>query len=204
MIGAEIVIFLLILAVIVVGAGIALYVLESIGVMKLARNRGMRNPWLIWIPVVGSFTIGALADDIQARQGKQTYFRYLLLGGNLLGSVISNVSNASYFSTLSRMIDNPYYYDMYSNPNFLTSNFLSFGSLIGLAVYVLTVIALNYIYKCYRPQSAASWTVLSAVPLTCFMQSIFPFIIRNDPPQEPNYGAYNPYPGHDNQPPYQP
>ncbi len=47
--------FLIVLCVLI---GIALYVLFSIGLMKLAKNKGIENAWLAWIPIGQLYIMG--------------------------------------------------------------------------------------------------------------------------------------------------
>lgn len=140
-----------------------LYIFNSIGIMTIARNRGLNNPWLVWIPFVGGYTLGAIADDISARQGGSGIFRFLLLGGGI-------------FNLLSGLL----------------GWFSGIASLVSIAVYVITVVALNKMFQAYRPHSSTVWTVFCAIPFTCFMQSIFPFVMRNNQPQDVyGPGGYN-------------
>lgn len=196
--------------VILIGAAFSLllYILRSIGVMSIAKNRGIQRPWLVWIPIVGSFTVGAIADDIETREGGGGIYRFLMLGGSILTFLLSGASNIRYIATL---MSDPYDVEALM----AGGGFLSIGGLVSLAYYIITVIALHRIYKCYRPQSATAWTVWSAIPFTAFMQSIFPFVLRNSAPASQNpygggYGGYSPqggYPPQDGYPPqggYQP
>ena len=42
---------------------VAMYVFGSLGLYTLASRRGIRNPWLAWIPVVNVWIIGSLSDQ---------------------------------------------------------------------------------------------------------------------------------------------
>ena len=42
---------------------IAVYVLSSLGLYTLAKRRGLKNPWLSWIPVVNCWIVGSLSDQ---------------------------------------------------------------------------------------------------------------------------------------------
>lgn len=156
----------MVIFVIIAAIALTLYILRSIGIMALARNRGLSNPWMVWIPVVGNFTLGAIVDDINEREGSSSVFRYILLGGGILSALLSW---------------------------FLRDSMSSLSGLVSLAMYVLIVVSLNKVFKCYRPYSATSWTVLCAIPFTAFMQSIFPFVIRNAQPNwiNPPQGGYD-------------
>lgn len=42
---------------------IAGYVLTALALYQLARRRGLRNPWLAWIPVADSWLLGSVSDQ---------------------------------------------------------------------------------------------------------------------------------------------
>lgn len=50
--------------------GIAAYVLTALALYTLAQRRGIKNPWLSWVPVVNCWIIGSLSDQ----------YRYLVRG----------------------------------------------------------------------------------------------------------------------------
>jgi len=49
---------------IVVLIAIACYVLMALGLYKLAKNRGIENPWLAWIPIAQYYTLGKLIGSL--------------------------------------------------------------------------------------------------------------------------------------------
>lgn len=183
---------ILIIALIAMAVVVLLWVLRSLGLMTLAKNRGLANPWLAWIPVVGVYTLGAIADDINEKEGSRSFFRYILLGGSILNMLLSG---ATYGSTFTSILNDPYDY----SGMLAAGGLSSIGGLISLAFYIITIICLNRIFKCYRPGSSTSWTVLCV--FLPFMQSIFPFTIRNsqpnwiNPPYQGGPGGYNPNQG---------
>ena len=132
--------------------GIAAYVLSSLGVSRLAYNRGIPHSWLAWIPLAGLYILGCIADDIAARRGERpTNYRTLLL-------VLSIVSTAGGLIPLVGGIA---------------------AALGGVALYVFQAIALYAIYRDYAPGSAVPMLVFSILlPLGC----VFLFAIRNRQP----------------------
>lgn len=197
---------IVIFALIAAAINLALYILRSIGLYKLATNRGMSGAGLAWIPIVGCYRIGSIADDISEREGSRSYFRYFLLAGNIISVVFSSASTGAIISSFMDLMNRMgrYGYSGKTLPgSFIAANAVnSLVSLVSLAAFVLTIIALNKIYKCYRPISSTSWTVLSVI--FPFMQSIFLFIIRNSvpvaynnmPPQHAPWGEPAPYNGY--------
>jgi hypothetical protein len=180
------------------------YILRSIALYKLAARRGLSNPGLAWIPIVGAFRAGTIADDINAREGSRTHLGKILLGGYIFSYVSSMMLNRylsfASFSAFDEFLSDSYSYGSdfgsflfrrWANP--AVTLFSSLGALVGLASYVFLVIALHKLYKTYRPRSATAWTVLSAIPFTAFLQPFFLFAIRNaEPVQEWSARGYYP------------
>ena len=46
-------------------AGIALYIIMSIGVQCVARRRRIRNSWLAWVPIANLWVLGSISDQYQ-------------------------------------------------------------------------------------------------------------------------------------------
>jgi len=44
---------------------LALYVLRSFSLYKIARRRGIQGAWLAWVPVAGDWILGSVADQYQ-------------------------------------------------------------------------------------------------------------------------------------------
>jgi len=51
---------------------IAAYVLRSLGVYTVAKRRGVRNPWMAWVPVADYYLLGCISDQ----------YRYVVKGQN--------------------------------------------------------------------------------------------------------------------------
>jgi UDP-N-acetylmuramyl pentapeptide phosphotransferase/UDP-N-acetylglucosamine-1-phosphate transferase len=195
-----------------IGAAISItmYILRSIALYKLAARRGLSNPGLAWIPTIGLYRAGTIADDINAREGSRTYYGRMILGGYIFSAVVSNTIGFYYLSSVMSFLSEWSYWgspeDWYESPysmfrwfNPLTNLFNGIAGLVGLAAYVMLVISLHRIFKAYRPQSATAWTVLSAIPFTAFLQPFFLFAIRNAEPV-PEWRDYYP-PGPPGPPP---
>ena len=52
--------------------GIAAYVLTALALYTVAQRRGLKNPWLAWIPVADDWLLGSISDQ----------YRYLVRGEN--------------------------------------------------------------------------------------------------------------------------
>lgn len=42
---------------------VAAYIFMALGLFTIARNRGIRNPWLAWIPVANLWLLGCISDQ---------------------------------------------------------------------------------------------------------------------------------------------
>jgi hypothetical protein len=191
--------------------GITMYILRSVALYKLAARRGLSNPGLAWIPTIGLYRAGTIADDINAREGSRTYYGRMILGGYIFSAVVSNALGfyfmGIFFSLLSELpymgpTDDWLESIRWFTP--LTYLFNGIAGLVGLAAYVMLIISLHRIFKAYRPQSATSWTVLSAIPFTAFLQPFFLFAIRNAEPVPEWREFYPPGPPGPPPPPPQP
>ena len=58
---------------------LAYYIMTSIAFCRIGRRRGVKQPWLVWIPIARNYAIGALADECDARSGIKRRFRVILL-----------------------------------------------------------------------------------------------------------------------------
>ena len=63
---------------------LVVYIFTALALYTIAGRRGIKNPWLAWIPVVNLWTLGAIADDYRIRaHGKKTSRRKVLLGTSI-------------------------------------------------------------------------------------------------------------------------
>jgi len=54
---------IMVLYVLILGIGIGDYVMQSLSIFTIAKRRGIKNPWLSWIPMANIWMIGNVADD---------------------------------------------------------------------------------------------------------------------------------------------
>ena len=52
--------------------GIAIYLLESISVYKMAKSAEIKNPWLVFIPVANDWVFGTLAEKYKKKNGTKS------------------------------------------------------------------------------------------------------------------------------------
>lgn len=57
------------------------YVFSSLGIYTIAKRRGIRQPWLAWIPIGSMWTVGSISDQYQyVTKGNVRNRRKVLLG----------------------------------------------------------------------------------------------------------------------------
>lgn len=70
--------------------GIAAYVLTALALYTVAKRRGLKNPWLAWIPVADSYLLGSLSDQYRyVVNGENKSKRKILLVLRILIAVMS-------------------------------------------------------------------------------------------------------------------
>ncbi len=69
--------------------GIATYVLTALAIYTVSRRRGLRKPWLAWIPVVNCWLLGSLSDQYQyVVKGENKSKRKWLIALNILKAAL--------------------------------------------------------------------------------------------------------------------
>ena len=66
------------------GLGVIVYVLQALALYTIAKRRGIKKPWMAWIPLVNVWILGSISDQYQyvvKRQVKNK--RKVLLGLNI-------------------------------------------------------------------------------------------------------------------------
>ena len=81
---------------------LASWIMRSIALTHLGNRRGIKAPWMVWLPIVGCWTIGALADDYDARNGIKRRFRVILLVCSIVAAALYS---SSYASGMIEMMD---------------------------------------------------------------------------------------------------
>ncbi len=180
--------------------GLAVYILNAVAFYALAKNRGYNRPWLAWIPIASDYLKGAIADDINYRNGKSSKLRVWLLIASIVAKVgvsVYGVFQSLYSINMMRSLfgsmGNMGGYAQFFNQSTELSLILSLVSLlfsaltIGYAVFYY--ITMYRVFMDYVPTNAVLFLVLSII-----FNIVEPFLalsIRNKPAIS-IYGAQNP------------
>lgn len=83
----------LIVALFAAAVSLALYVVRALSLYTIARRRGIRNPWLSWVPVGSEWIVGSLSDQYQYLvKGKVRSLRKVMLVLGLASLICGTVS----------------------------------------------------------------------------------------------------------------
>ena len=192
------ILFFAIFYIILLGAAILMYVFQSLALFKLAKNRGIANYGLAWVPIGSSWLLGKLADDVNiCRRNKKTNFARNLLTLNLVyvGSFIAIYIAAIAIGISIGMQSSYGGYSASMAPGAVIVLLLLYLVLVGvmIAMIVLNYMALYRVYYGYAEENAVLYLVLSI--FVSITQPIFLFIIRNRPllPPDPSTFGQNGY-----------
>ena len=170
--GAFLVVYLLILLA-SLAVSLAAYVLQSLGYYTVAERRGLKHPWLAWLPIGNLWILGSISDQYQyVTKGKVKNRRKLLLG-------LSCGLFAFYVVWAVALITAAVMADMMVSG--LTVGLIGiFGGLLLVALAILLVvfqyICLYDLYRSCTPDNAVLYLILSIV--VNWVIPLFVFICR--------------------------
>lgn len=156
------------------------YIFNAIGLYTISKRRGYKNAWLAYIPVVNSYVLGAITDNINTCYNKKSSFRIWLLVLSIVNFVVGFAGFGAIFGNFESFIRDTLIYDSLPNSNIIASIFVSssLNWLIGIVVFVLTCICQYKIFTDYNKNNATLFLVLS---ILFHISPFFIFAIRNKP-----------------------
>ena len=159
-------IFLMVLGVVLVCCLVG-WILRSMSLYSIAKRRGIRNPWLAWIPVGSNWILGSVADQYQHLvRGKITSRRkiMLILGAvsAVLYTVVYGFSFAQIFAAMGALSEEQAATAALSGalPSML-------GSVVGIVTLVFYHICNYDLYRSCRPNGATAFLVLGIIFPVC-------------------------------------
>lgn len=160
--------WLIVISIVIAVIAIALWVLQSIGLMRMARKTGFPDPWLAWIPIASIYLFIKLAGDKKRKLG--IAYAFIAVFGTLAAIISMEVLISPYIAATIA-----HYGSMMATfiPTMLCCIPLF---VICITVAVLCFILLYNIFKRFKPDSAVLFLVLSIVfgflaPLFVFVSS---------------------------------
>ena len=156
--GIVMIVYLLLLAFSIVS-----YVLNAVGMYRIAKRRGIHHAWLAWIPVGNSWLLGGISDHYQyVAKKKITARRKALLAMNIILMVLSGVvmAGAALIFAFSGPED-----VMGSSILLIGLLVIAYLALFGLSIAVLVVSFIAYydLFQSSKPNSAVLFLILGVV-----------------------------------------
>ncbi len=166
--------------------GLGTYICVSWGLYTIAKRRGIRNPWLAWIPVGNLWIMGSISDHyyLNARfttKNRRKWLLVLQIIMTILLIILMVYLVVVILAVLEAEGQNaPAYIDVWAPVvDELVGMILVWVVLMAIAVWasVLQYMALYAIYKSCDPGNATLYLVLSIFINLC--QPVFLMICRN-------------------------
>ncbi len=170
--------------------GIAIYLLESISVYKMAKSAEIKNPWLAFIPVANDWVFGTLAEKYKKKNGTKSA-RFGIILPVLEGIVLIEAIALTIFTVISIKEITGYALDaVNTSTEMVPEQFMSLIPVIILyfalmavafAYIIVFYVALWRVYYSFDKSNATLYIVLSII-FTISVPIIL-FIIRNRKPE---------------------
>lgn len=157
----------------VLAVAAAIYVFKSIGFYSAAKRRGLRNPWLAWVPVAQYWIVGSLSDQYQyVVKGRIRSKRKVLLTLGICSALVSTV-----FQVIELVL-----IITGSDTVALIGGLLSVLSWAAVAALSISTMVIYYmamydVYTSFSPQNSVMFLVLSI--LFKVTEPFFVFFNRN-------------------------
>ena len=145
------------------------YVLTALALYTIARRRGLRNPWLAWIPVADCWLLGSLSDQYRyvvkgehrSKRKILLFFRILItiMWISLMGLLVNLCFHAVGGVFWGAMSDERMFQILHQAMNLLVLCLPLMG--ISIAYAVFRYMALYDIYKSLDPENCVLFLVLS-------------------------------------------
>ena len=164
------------------------YVFSALAIYTIAQRRGIRKPWLAWIPIVNIWILGSLSDQYRYVVKGEVKSRRKVL---LTLSIINSVLTAAAVIRLIVMIVSFFTGSMQGMNENAMGRLLMEGVLTSLAISVPMLIlsivklvfecmALYDVYSSCDPANNVLYLVLSIIPgISQITRPLFLFLCRN-------------------------
>ncbi|WP_105619045.1 hypothetical protein [Vallitalea okinawensis] len=137
-----------------------LYIIKSIGLMQMAKDCGLANPWLAWIPIVDMYILGGILKRVDSN------------------FVLRNMFNGSASFSMRLSLERPDLALLIIYLVFLGANWIPiFSSAVRFIAGILILLALYQLYQTLAPKNALIYTIVSAIFSPAI--AVFIFILKN-------------------------
>lgn len=178
---------------------LAAFILTAVAYYPLAKKRGLPHPWIACIPLVQVYTVGKVADDINAKYNNRSRRGMLLLLFSILSVVLMVIAGAlmiPVFSDILEIVSTTDFNSISIAADLLQPNagVLIFSAVLALLSFASSIIALVFqflswytLYKEYAPKSAGIYLLIVFLCVLLlglnFFAPIFVLIASKNTPQ---------------------
>lgn len=168
--------------------GIASYVVCALSLYTIAQRRGIKKPWLAWVPVVNVWILGSVSDQYRyVVKGEIKSRRKVLLAVSILNLILSLVvaarAIAVVVSTVSGLMQGASQDSMMR----ILLNGLGNSLLLSIPSLILSIVglvveymALYDVYTSCEPANNVLYLVLSLIPgINSITRPLFLFLCRD-------------------------
>lgn len=138
---AGLAILVVVCAVLVIIIGLPLYILGSLGLMKMAQNRGIENPWLAWIPVANAYILGRILKDVDVFHYNIGKLEMVLPLGLVASGILGRIPLIGWLLSIAIFIVTIFVfiklYKMYAPANYVLYTVLSVIGLFPIFVFIV-------------------------------------------------------------------
>ena len=142
---------------------VASYVLNAVGMYRIAKRRGIHHPWLAWIPVGCNWLLGSISDHYQyVTKRKDTKRRKVLLTLNLI-MLGASLAFSGCIAAMAIMADSMA--GEVSTALILVLSLVSYFVVMGLSIAILVIAYIAYydLFRSCKPGNAVLFLILSVV-----------------------------------------
>lgn len=162
---------------------VAAYVFSALAIYTIAQRRGIKNPWLAWIPMVNVWILGSISDQYRyVAKGEVKNKRKILLGVNILNFILTWVAVIKMIVTVVGVVVGETYLtdEMEAIRQILVSvAFFAPVAILGIVGFVVEIMALYDLYSSCEPANNVLYLVLSLVPgINTVARPLFLFLCR--------------------------
>lgn len=171
---------LLVVVIVVLAIALIDYIFTGLALMAIGKSRGLKHPWLIWVPFASNYQFGVVADDINGRLGRRSNYRVLLLTFGIIGETIALIASFFSFYLQLEVYSYSYYDESFWMMVYIGTILLSVVSIgVSITYLVFYIKAMYVIFKDYSSSNAVAFTVLSVI--FSFLRGPLLFSVRNKP-----------------------
>ena len=171
------------------------YIFSSIAIFRMMKKQNIDYPFLSWVPIVRCYALGSVHDSIKREEGKDPYFRFILLACVLAQTVFAAYLITIILPAFTHLTQNSTSNYMYSylsqlsaSPQSQVLGWLWLPTQIASIAYtVIYLVCLNVIFKKYASEKQSYFVcsvIFTIIPIVPFLPGLFLLKASKNNPSE--------------------